>query len=145
MKTGARATVRYPWTMVVPNGPALARSGSTWIHWWSSVASAKRLTCCWVMVRHRLVPSSGWSAARVNRSVGRATWVVMAHALRDREILSGSRSVLAEAFDDHGHAHAATDAHRLQSGLLVPSAQAVDQGGGDPGPGHAERVAQRDR
>ena len=26
--------------MVPPNGPAAARSSSTWIHWWSSVASA---------------------------------------------------------------------------------------------------------
>ena len=27
---------------VVPNGPAAARTGSTWIHWWSPVASANR-------------------------------------------------------------------------------------------------------
>jgi hypothetical protein len=30
-----------PWAMGAPNGPAFARSGSTWIHWWSLVASAK--------------------------------------------------------------------------------------------------------
>src|SRR4030095_15200933 len=29
-----------PCAIVVPNGPAFARSGSTWIHWWSPVASA---------------------------------------------------------------------------------------------------------
>ena len=29
--------------MVPPNGPAVARSTSTWIHWWSPVASAKRV------------------------------------------------------------------------------------------------------
>ena len=35
--------------MATPKGPSLARSGSTWIHWWSSVASAKRLTRSWVI------------------------------------------------------------------------------------------------
>src|SRR5207237_2160145 len=38
--TGSSDSVRYPWPIVVPNGPAAARSGSTWIHWWSPVASA---------------------------------------------------------------------------------------------------------
>src|SRR2546423_246667 len=37
---GSSDSVRYPWAIVVPNGPAPARSGSTWIHWWSPVASA---------------------------------------------------------------------------------------------------------
>ena len=31
--------MRYPCAMVPPKGPAAARSGSTWIHWWSPVAS----------------------------------------------------------------------------------------------------------
>ena len=35
--------------MATPKGPLLARSGSTWIHWWSSVASAKRFTRSWVI------------------------------------------------------------------------------------------------
>src|SRR3954454_1323172 len=39
---GASDSVRYPWAMGPPNGPSFARSGSTWIHWWSPVASAKR-------------------------------------------------------------------------------------------------------
>src|SRR5436853_2285539 len=38
--TGSSDSVRYPWPIVVPNGPAAARSGSTWIHWRSPVASA---------------------------------------------------------------------------------------------------------
>src|SRR5688500_1165817 len=36
----------------------LARATSTWIHWWSSVASAKRFTRCWVTSTQSLVPSS---------------------------------------------------------------------------------------
>src|SRR3712207_7658100 len=31
---------RKPCAIVVPNGPEAAFSWSTWIHWWSSVASA---------------------------------------------------------------------------------------------------------
>ena len=34
--------------MLVPNGPCAARCGSTWIHWWSPVASANRSICAWV-------------------------------------------------------------------------------------------------
>src|SRR4051812_46600425 len=37
---------------------ALARSTSTWIHWWSPVASANRLTASWVTSCQSLVPSS---------------------------------------------------------------------------------------
>src|SRR5438105_7044412 len=38
--TGSSESVRYPWPIVVPNGPDAARSRSTWIHWWSPVVSA---------------------------------------------------------------------------------------------------------
>src|SRR3954468_20811520 len=49
----------YPCAMGPPNGLSFfARSTSTWIHWWSPVASAKRLTCCWVTSNQSLVPSS---------------------------------------------------------------------------------------
>src|SRR5260370_5476274 len=65
--TGASDRVRYPWAMATPKGPFLARSGSTWIHWWSSVASAKRLTLSCVMVCHSEWPSSlptrSWKAS----------------------------------------------------------------------------------
>src|SRR5438093_8918054 len=37
---GNSDSVRKPCAMVVPNGPPAARSRSTWIHWWSPVASA---------------------------------------------------------------------------------------------------------
>src|SRR4051795_8368013 len=42
-----------------PNGlSAFARSTSTWIHWWSFVASANWLTASWVTSYQSLVPSS---------------------------------------------------------------------------------------
>src|SRR4051794_32214577 len=44
--------------MVVPNGPAAARLVSTWIHWWSPVASANRSTLSWSISSHPLVPST---------------------------------------------------------------------------------------
>src|SRR5215470_4705494 len=47
--------------------------------------------------------------------------------------------------DHHGHALAAAHAHRLQAERLVVELEAVQQGGGDPRPGHAERVPDRDR
>src|ERR1700761_6407507 len=49
--------------MVFPNGPLAARSGSTWIHWWSPVASANRLTSSWVMVTQSLCPMVSPAAA----------------------------------------------------------------------------------
>src|SRR5437764_14223532 len=51
----------------------------------------------------------------------------------------GSRS-LADALDDHGHALTAADAHGLETDVLVERLQVVDEGGHDPGAGHAERV-----
>src|SRR5918997_1972941 len=40
-----------------PKGPALARSGSTWIHWWSPVASANCCTRSWVTSSQSLSPT----------------------------------------------------------------------------------------
>jgi len=50
-----------------------------------------------------------------------------------------------QAFEDHRHALAAADAHGLQADRLVVELEAVQQRGGDPGPGHAERVPDGDR
>src|SRR4051794_34710005 len=44
--------------MVEPNGLVAAFSGSTWIHWWSSVRSAKPLMRSWSTVCHAVGPSS---------------------------------------------------------------------------------------
>ena len=45
-------------------GPSAARSTSTWIHWWSSVASAKVFTRPWVISSQPVVPRSLPARAR---------------------------------------------------------------------------------
>src|SRR6476660_1873927 len=52
------ASVRNPWAIVPPNGVAAARSGSTWMNWWSWVTSANWFTWSWVASNHSPVPSS---------------------------------------------------------------------------------------
>src|SRR3954467_11940866 len=59
--------VRYPCATVPPNGPFAARCGSTWIHWWSPVASANRFTRSCVISCQELLPSC--LPASVGRSV----------------------------------------------------------------------------
>src|SRR5262245_30627590 len=55
--------------MVFPPGNSrLARSTSTWIHWWSPVASANLSIISWVTVSHSDGPS--WSPMCVSRSFG---------------------------------------------------------------------------
>src|SRR4051794_38169719 len=49
--------------MVVPNGPAAARSSSTWIHWWSWVRSANASTWGWVTIDHGVGPRRTPSAS----------------------------------------------------------------------------------
>src|SRR5918995_2644139 len=44
--------------MVPPNGVSFARSGSTWIHWWSPVTSAKASMSAWVISCQSETPSS---------------------------------------------------------------------------------------
>ena len=54
-RLGYSESTRYPCAMVAPNGDSTrARSGSTWIHWWSPVASANRSIRSWVIVTHEL-------------------------------------------------------------------------------------------
>src|SRR4051812_6499534 len=48
--------------MVPPNGVSFARSGSTWIHWWSPVASAKASMSFCVTSCQSETPSSSPSA-----------------------------------------------------------------------------------
>src|SRR5688572_23352611 len=49
--------VRLPWAIVVPNGlSVLARSLSTWIHWWSPETSANLSMSSWVTSRQSLGP-----------------------------------------------------------------------------------------
>src|SRR5690606_35598403 len=72
---------------------------------------------------------------------------VPGRTLTDRAVaatLRCSSRCSAQALDDHRHALAAADAHRLQGELLVVELQRVDQRGGDPGARHAEGVADGD-
>src|SRR5438067_635232 len=53
------ATVKYPCAMGAPKGDSRrARSRSTWIHWWSPVASAKRTMSSNAIVRQSDLPIS---------------------------------------------------------------------------------------
>src|SRR5258708_28252753 len=54
--------------MVPPKGPAFARSASTWIHWWSAVASAKLSIRSCVISSHSVGPN--WSPTAPSRSLG---------------------------------------------------------------------------
>src|SRR5919112_2954231 len=51
-------STKNPCAMVLPNGPAFARSSSTWIHCSSPVSVANVEIWSWVTVIHRLVPMS---------------------------------------------------------------------------------------
>src|ERR671921_122183 len=51
-------STKNPCAMVVPYGPAFARSSSTWIHCSSPVSVANVEICSWVTVIHRLWPMS---------------------------------------------------------------------------------------
>lgn len=53
-----RLRVRKPCAIVVPNGPASARTRSTWIHCSSSVAVEKPSMRACVMSNQRLTPRS---------------------------------------------------------------------------------------
>src|SRR5689334_13362455 len=50
----------------------------------------------------------------------------------------------SQPLDDHGHALASTDTHRLEAHGLVGVLQAVQEGGHDAGAGHAEGVSEGD-
>ena len=75
-------SVRNPWAIVVPNGPAAARSASTWIHWESSVAAAKRsIRAC--ETSSQLVGPSSTSSRSENtlmRVPSEARWRLSTHS-----------------------------------------------------------------
>src|SRR3954454_4820044 len=54
--------------MVPTKGVSLARSGSTWIHWWSPVTSAKASMSFWVTSCHSLAPRS-WPSYFLSSSI----------------------------------------------------------------------------
>src|SRR4051812_27044341 len=72
--------------MVEPKGDWAARSGSTWIHWWSPVASAKASTASWVTSCQSLTPSSS-PTLFLSSSSPLMTVAAMAASLRRRQPL----------------------------------------------------------
>src|SRR5512135_306167 len=58
LKKGTRDSSRKPWATVPPRGPRAARSGSTWIHWRSSVAAANASMRSWVTGSQSESPTS---------------------------------------------------------------------------------------
>src|SRR4029077_3284960 len=51
----------------------------------------------------------------------------------------------AQALDDHRHALASADAHRLEADRLVRRLEAIEERRHDAGAGHPERVPEGDR
>src|SRR6266545_6914719 len=135
--------------MVPPKGPPLARSGSTWIHWWSPVASANRLTWSWVTwcqslaprcspswalrsltsivfaMAERYAPGAGWSARFEADDVARTA---------DLEHVAGDRDLEREAGTAAWHAlHGDVAAHLV--GQVTGDVQA------EPGAGLGHRLS----
>src|SRR5215210_5350986 len=69
LKLSSRQSVRFPCAIVVPNGlSVLARSTSTWIHWWSPEASANLLMSSCVTSRQSLGPTV-WPTSAFSSSI----------------------------------------------------------------------------
>src|SRR5579862_286417 len=98
--------------MAPPKGPDLARSGSTWIHWWSSVASANRLTRAWSISCQseypRWVPDSPWKSSMACTTVvmaGQATWPrrrLPAGLLEPDALVLAALGMQEQSQQDHG-------------------------------------------
>src|SRR5262245_38910311 len=68
MKWGSRESVRNPWAIGALKGDSRrARSTSTWIHWWSSVASANCWMRSWVTV-NQSVTAISWPRKSLSES-----------------------------------------------------------------------------
>src|ERR671916_1761019 len=85
-----------------PNGLSrVALSTSTWIHWWSPVASANRSTRSWVTSNQSLVPSAVPTAARSSSSDSNTVCAIV--ILSSGPGAPGSRVLGADAHDLAGH------------------------------------------
>src|SRR5690349_23158837 len=88
VKCGSSDKVSRPCAIVAPNGPFTARSGSTWIHWWSSVASANRLTRSCVTSSQSVGPSwLPWAAANSSSPLNFFTTSLL-HRLEDDRLVA---------------------------------------------------------
>src|SRR6476620_3230678 len=148
--------------MVPPSGLAAARSGSTWIHWWSPVASAKALTRSWVTSCQSGGPSSlPISAVSSSKLAGRTgSAVVSVICLPRFRVVQGldvSRWLHRKScVADPRHLNLTTDSTiqkrdashnaRRRRGHLVKVAQKVaivTGGGGGIGGAIADRLAEQ--
>src|SRR5919107_634324 len=81
LKLSSRQSVRFPCAIVVPNGlSVLARSTSTWIHWWSPETSANLLMSSWVSSRQSLGPIV-WPTSPLSSSIPFTVVGVMARSI----------------------------------------------------------------
>src|SRR5580704_4471489 len=118
IRAGIRDRVKYPWAMGPPKGPEAARAGSTWIHWWSSVASANRLTRAWSTVNQSDQPRC-WSARAWNSS---GLWTVVDMALNlmpaasaePDPLVFAALGVQKEGEEDHGEEQGEGDSEKSQ-------------------------------
>src|SRR5690349_1434704 len=121
-KRGSSDSVRKPWAIGPPKGPALARSTSTWIHWWSPVASANWFTCSCVMVIQSLTATSWPTQAARSWSVWNV-FLVMRGILARRPAarLSALRQPRSSAFEP------VADRLPLRQVALHPARRDVEQ------------------
>src|SRR5215217_8137183 len=130
-------------------------SCSPWSMTASSIASTRRyslMTSSGPRISMSLAGrGSGWSKRTVQRTYCADSTAPGARScgqiaiLREIAICQQFRRGLRESLDDHRHALAAADAHRLQTERLVLCRKVVQQRGGDTRTRHTERVTQRDR
>src|SRR5215470_15118450 len=113
--------------MVFPPGISrLARSTSTWIHWWSPVASANLSIISWVTVSHSEGPS--WSPTCVSRSFGASSFSIAfppsGRGVSDRRV---SAIEIDQLLECHHLVAARRGGHHDQRGdaRLVPGDDAV--------------------
>src|SRR5512147_2355263 len=91
--------------MVLPPGISrLARSTSTWIHWWSPVASANLLIVSWSMVTHSETPKSSpiWFFRSFGVSITRMLASSLRSGRRAPEARQGRVQLHAEGVERHG-------------------------------------------
>src|SRR6266705_309225 len=133
---GSIERVRYPCATVVPNGPFAAASGSTWIHWWSPVASAKRLICSCVISCQSLVPSSRSPACSSSSIV---SVVVMSSSSLPHRLSAG----LVHRGEHSGRRRPVREAvaELLQQRVRVPTLVACEQFPGLPAAEHVDNTA----
>src|SRR5690242_7166289 len=79
--------------MVCPNGPDAARSGSTWIHWWSPVASANVSIRFWSTSTQSEVPISVPAAAMNSSRSSKTRMGRLLEVQLVRESLGGAHEV----------------------------------------------------